>query len=50
MEPRPFWHTDIHADRRPFLLGRGRIKAALRGWFAGEGFTEVGKLLDAAGL
>ena len=41
MEPRPFWHTDIHADRRPFLLGRGRIKAALRGWFAGEGFTEV---------
>ena len=38
---RPFWHTDIHADRRPFLLGRGRIKAALRAWFAGEGFTEV---------
>ncbi|MCU0891898.1 MAG: hypothetical protein MUE77_09175 [Sandarakinorhabdus sp.] len=39
--PRPFWHADIHADRRPFLLGRGRIKAALRGWFAGQGFTEV---------
>lgn len=39
--PRPFWHADIHADRRPFLLGRGRIKAALRGWFGAHGFTEV---------
>ena len=38
---RPFWHADIHADRRPFLLGRGRIKAALRQWFAGQGFIEV---------
>jgi lysyl-tRNA synthetase class 2 len=38
---RPFWHSDIHQDRRPFLLGRNRIKAALRGWFAGQGFTEV---------
>ena len=39
--PRPFWHRDIHTDRRPFLLGRNRIKAALRAWFAGGGFTEV---------
>lgn len=38
---RPFWHADIHADRRPFLIGRGRIKAALRNWFAGEEFVEV---------
>lgn len=38
---RPFWHSDIHADRRPFLIGRNRIKAALRGWFAAQGFTEV---------
>lgn len=39
--PRPFWHADIHADRRPFLLGRNRVKAALRHWFADQGFTEV---------
>ncbi|WP_164156208.1 EF-P lysine aminoacylase EpmA [Sandarakinorhabdus rubra] len=38
---RPFWHADIHADRRPFLLGRTRIKAALRQWFASAGFIEV---------
>jgi elongation factor P--(R)-beta-lysine ligase len=30
-----------HADRRPFLLARGRIKAALRAWFEAEGFVEV---------
>lgn len=39
--PRPFWHTDIHADRRPFLIGRNRVKAALRHWFAQQGFIEV---------
>jgi lysyl-tRNA synthetase class 2 len=39
--PRPFWHADIHADRRPFLLGRARITAALRGWFAARDFLEV---------
>ncbi|KPF79375.1 lysyl-tRNA synthetase [alpha proteobacterium AAP81b] len=38
---RPFWHPDVHADRRPRLLARGGIKAALRGWFAAAGFTEV---------
>lgn len=41
MNSRPFWHRDIHADRRPFLLGRARIKAGLREWFAGQGFVEV---------
>jgi lysyl-tRNA synthetase class 2 len=30
-----------HQDRRPFLLARNRIIAALRGYFSGEGFTEV---------
>jgi len=39
--PAPWWHPDVHADRRPFLLGRNRIRDALRGWFAGQGFTEV---------
>src|SRR6202044_2414943 len=37
----PFWHPKVHADRRPGLLARGRIVAALRAWFAAEGFIEV---------
>ena len=30
-----------HADRRGYLAARGRITAALRGWFAARDFTEV---------
>ncbi|MDP3341109.1 EF-P lysine aminoacylase EpmA [Frigidibacter sp.] len=37
----PWWTPHVHADRRPLLLARGRIQAALRGWLAGEGFLEV---------
>lgn len=37
----PWWTQDRHADRRPFLVNRGRIKAAIRDWFVSEGFTEV---------
>jgi lysyl-tRNA synthetase class 2 len=37
----PFWDPHVHADRRPFLLARGRIVAALRAWFAGQDFVEV---------
>ena len=37
----PFWDRQVHADRRPFLLARGRIVAALRAWFAGQDFVEV---------
>jgi len=37
----PWWHPDRHQDRRPILLARNRIQAALRGWFADQGFTEV---------
>ena len=37
----PFWAPHVHADRRPALLARGRIVAALRCWFAGQGFVEV---------
>jgi lysyl-tRNA synthetase class 2 len=37
----PFWHPGVHAGRRPYLLQRGRIAAALRGWFEGQGFVEV---------
>ncbi|HRY07725.1 MAG TPA: EF-P lysine aminoacylase EpmA [Hyphomicrobiaceae bacterium] len=39
--PLPWWHPDRHADRRPFLVARSRIKAALRAWFEAEGFVEV---------
>lgn len=37
----PFWRPDIHADRRPALLARGRVKAALRRWFEARDFVEV---------
>ncbi|ODT55236.1 MAG: EF-P lysine aminoacylase GenX [Methylobacterium sp. SCN 67-24] len=37
----PFWRPDIHADRRPALMARGRIKAALRRWFEARDFIEV---------
>jgi lysyl-tRNA synthetase class 2 len=40
-EPRPWWHPETHADRRPFLAARGRIRAALRAWFEDQGFVEV---------
>ena len=39
--PTPFWRPDVHADRRPALLARGRIKTALRRWFETRDFTEV---------
>ncbi len=38
---RAWWTPSIHADRRPLLLARNRIQAAIRGWLAGDGFTEV---------
>jgi elongation factor P--(R)-beta-lysine ligase len=37
----PFWQIERHADRRPLLLARGRIKGAIRRWFEAEGFVEV---------
>ncbi|MBX9587960.1 MAG: EF-P lysine aminoacylase GenX [Hyphomonadaceae bacterium] len=37
----PWWAPDRHADRRPFLLARGRIQAAIRRWFEAQGFIEV---------
>ncbi len=36
-----WWSPDVHADRRPALIQRGRIKAAARAWFEARGFTEV---------
>jgi lysyl-tRNA synthetase class 2 len=37
----PWWDAQNHADRRPLLLKRGRLKAAIRAHFEGAGFTEV---------
>jgi len=37
----PLWRPDIHADRRPALLVRNRIKSALRRWFEARDFVEV---------
>jgi lysyl-tRNA synthetase class 2 len=41
IEASPWWAPHIHADRRPRLLLRNKIAAAIRGWFAERGFIEV---------
>jgi lysyl-tRNA synthetase class 2 len=40
-DPSPWWDRDVYADRRPFVLARGRILSALRDWFRRRGFLEV---------
>ncbi|MEL6373033.1 MAG: EF-P lysine aminoacylase EpmA [Pseudomonadota bacterium] len=40
-KPAPWWDRARHADRRPVLLARQAILAALRAWFTREGFIEV---------
>jgi lysyl-tRNA synthetase class 2 len=37
----PFWAQDRHADRRPLLIARNRIVAALRRYFDDQGFVAV---------
>jgi elongation factor P--(R)-beta-lysine ligase len=39
--PTPWWDRARHADKRPFLEARGRIKRALRAWFYARGFSEI---------
>jgi elongation factor P--(R)-beta-lysine ligase len=41
MTSSPWWARDIYADRRPFLLARTRIMAALRAWFGSQDFVEA---------
>ncbi|MDE2447233.1 MAG: EF-P lysine aminoacylase GenX [Alphaproteobacteria bacterium] len=36
-----WFHPSRHQDRRPFLLARNQIIAAMRGWFDAQGFLEV---------
>ena len=37
----PWWTPTRHADRRPVLMARNRILAAMRLWLAEQDFTEV---------
>lgn len=37
----PWWSRDEHLRRRPYLLARARLKAAIRAWFEAQGFVEV---------
>ena len=37
----PWWDPQKHADRRPLLGLRGRIKSGLRAWFEGQNFAEI---------
>ncbi|MCX7643774.1 MAG: EF-P lysine aminoacylase EpmA [Rhodobacteraceae bacterium] len=37
----PWWDPGRHADRRPLLLARNRIRSAIRAWFEARGFTEA---------
>jgi len=37
----PWWDAQKHADRRPLLKLRGRIKSALRAWFEAQDFAEI---------
>jgi lysyl-tRNA synthetase class 2 len=39
--PSPWWRTDVHAARRPFLAARGRIRGAVRQWCEQRAFVEV---------
>ena len=39
--PIPAWRADAYACRRPLLLKRARIVAAIRAWFLDQGFVEV---------
>lgn len=36
-----WWNRDRHAARRPYLLARGALTRAVRGWFEERGFVEV---------
>lgn len=37
----PWWQPHVHADRRPMLLARNRIVAAIRHWFDQRDFVEA---------
>ena len=40
-EASPWWTPHVHADRRPRLIARNAIAAAMRDWFGARDFIEV---------
>ena len=40
-QPSPWWSPQVHADRRPILLARGRIEARIRAYMADNDFLMV---------
>jgi len=40
-KPSPWWTPAVHADRRPILLARGRIEAAIRAYLVERDFLMV---------
>lgn len=42
----PWWTPRVHADRRPLLLARNRVEAAIRAWLAERDFL----IVDPPGL
>src|SRR5213079_694262 len=41
MTASPWWAPHVYADRRPFLLARSRISAAVRAWLSANSFMEA---------
>lgn len=41
MTETPWWTPERHADRRPLLLARNRIRRAIGGWLDAQDFLEV---------
>ncbi len=41
MSTSAWWMPHVYADRRPFLMARNRITAAVRAWFGAQDFVEV---------
>src|SRR4051794_6412109 len=41
MTSSPWWAPQAYADRRPFLLARSRMAAAVRTWFGSQDFVEA---------
>jgi lysyl-tRNA synthetase class 2 len=41
MTSSPWWAPHVYADRRPFLIARSRITAAVRAWFGAHDFVEA---------
>ncbi|QDZ11257.1 EF-P lysine aminoacylase EpmA [Devosia ginsengisoli] len=45
-QPSPWWSPQVHADRRPILVARGRIEAGVRAYLASHDFL----IVDPPGL